>query len=61
MKYVCNICSWVYDEEETCVKWESVPEGFVWELRGVDRKYFSQNREYFAFFSVLIDESSFWR
>ena len=33
MKYVCNLCGWVYDEEETGVKWEDLPEDFACELR----------------------------
>ena len=41
MKYVCNICGWVYDEEEKGVKWEDLPEDFVCELCGVDKSNFS--------------------
>ena len=26
MKYVCDVCGWVYDEEETGVKFEDLPE-----------------------------------
>ena len=29
MKYVCNVCGWVYDEEEAGVKWEDLPEDFA--------------------------------
>ena len=29
MKYVCNVCGWVYDEEETGVKWEDLPDDFA--------------------------------
>ena len=32
MKYVCNVCGWVYDEEETGVKWEDLPDDFACEL-----------------------------
>ena len=28
MKYVCNVCGWVYDEDETGVKWEDLPDDF---------------------------------
>ena len=28
MKYVCDVCGWIYDEEETGVKWEDLPEDF---------------------------------
>ncbi len=29
MKYVCDVCGWVYDEEEKGVKWEDLPEDFA--------------------------------
>ena len=32
MKYVCNMCGWVYDEDEAGVKWEDLPDDFVCEL-----------------------------
>ena len=41
MKYVCNICGWVYDEEEKGVKWEDLPEDFACELCGVGKDDFS--------------------
>ena len=41
MKYVCDVCGWVYDEEETGVKWEELPEDFVCELCGVGKDDFS--------------------
>ena len=41
MKYVCNVCGWVYDEEETGVKWEDLPEDFACELCGVGKEDFS--------------------
>ena len=28
-KWVCDVCGWVYDEEETGIKWEDLPEDFV--------------------------------
>ena len=37
MRYVCDICGWVYDEEETGVKWEDLPEDFACELCGAGR------------------------
>ena len=37
MKYVCNLCGWVYDEEETGVKWEDLPEDFTCELCGAGK------------------------
>lgn len=41
MKYVCEVCGWVYDEEETGVKWEDLPEDFECELCGVGKDQFS--------------------
>lgn len=29
MKYVCNVCGWVYDEDEAGVKWEDLPDDFA--------------------------------
>ncbi len=42
MKYVCNVCGWVYDEEEAGVKWEDLPEDFVCELCGVGKEDFTE-------------------
>ena len=41
MKYVCNLCGWVYDEEEAGGKWEDLPEDFACELCGVGKDDFS--------------------
>ena len=41
MKYVCNVCGWVYDEDEAGVKWEDLPEDFVCELCGVGKDEFT--------------------
>ena len=41
MKYVCDLCGWVYDEEETGVKWEDLPEDFECELCGVGKDQFT--------------------
>jgi len=41
MKYVCNICGWVYDEDEAGVKWEDLPEDFACEVCGVGKEDFS--------------------
>ena len=41
MKYICNICGWIYDEEERGVKWEYLPDDFVCELCGVGKEEFS--------------------
>ena len=42
MKYVCELCGWVYDEAETGIKFEDLPEDFECPLCGVDKSMFSQ-------------------
>ncbi len=50
MKYVCNVCGYVYDETigepesgiAAGTKWEDVPEDFVCPLCGVGKDDFSQ-------------------
>lgn len=41
MKYVCDVCGWVYDEEETGVKFEDLPADFECPLCGVGKDQFS--------------------
>ena len=41
MKYVCNLCGWVYDEDEAGVKWEDLPDDFACELCGAGKDDFS--------------------
>ena len=49
MRYVCNVCGWVYDEELGCpeqgiapgTKFEDLPEDFQCELCGVGKEEFS--------------------
>ncbi|WP_028505857.1 rubredoxin [Ruminococcus sp. FC2018] len=49
MKYVCNVCGYIYDPQEGAVdagvaagtKWEDVPEDFVCPLCGVGKEDFS--------------------
>ena len=49
MKYVCNVCGWVYDEELGCpeqgiapgTKFEDLPEEFQCELCVVGKEEFS--------------------
>ncbi|MBP3271231.1 MAG: rubredoxin [Ruminococcus sp.] len=49
MKYVCDVCGYIYDEAEGCpeagieagTKWEDVPEDFVCPLCGVGKDQFS--------------------
>ena len=53
MKYVCNVCGYVYDEElgdaengiEPGTKWEDLPEDFVCPLCGVGKEDFSEDHE----------------
>lgn len=40
MKYVCQICGHVYDEDVEGVKWEDLPEDWVCPLCGVDKSNF---------------------
>lgn len=50
MKYVCDICGYIYDEAagepekgvEPDTKWEDVPEDFECPLCGVDKSQFSK-------------------
>lgn len=50
MKYVCNVCGWVYDEEEGYpeggiapgTKWEDLPADFECPLCGVGKDEFSE-------------------
>ena len=50
MKYVCDVCGWVYDEEvgdpdngiEAGTKFEDLPEDFECPLCGVDKTNFSE-------------------
>ena len=41
MKYICDVCGWEYDEEESGVKWDDLPEDFECELCGVGKDQFS--------------------
>ena len=41
MKYICNVCGFVYDEAEQDVKWVELPEDFVCVLCGVGKEDFS--------------------
>ena len=40
MKYVCEVCGWVYDEAETGIQFEDLPEDFECELCGVGKDRF---------------------
>ena len=41
MKYICNVCGWVYDEDEAGVKWEDLPDDFTCEMCGVGKEEFT--------------------
>lgn len=41
MKYICELCGWGYDEEETGVKFEDLPADFACELCGAGKDSFS--------------------
>lgn len=51
MKYICNVCEWVYDEEKGYpeggiapgTKWEDVPEDFECPLCSVGKEEFSKS------------------
>lgn len=53
MKYVCEICGWVYDEDEGCpesgiapgTKWEDVPGDFECPVCYVGKDQFSESDE----------------
>ena len=42
MKYVCEVCGYVYDEEAEGVKWEDLPDDYVCPLWGVGKDQFSE-------------------
>lgn len=41
MKYICDLCGWVYDEEENGTKFDELPENFACELCGAGKDDFS--------------------
>ena len=50
MKYVCNVCDWIYDESESAAtdgiapgtKWADVPDDFACPLCGVGKGAFNE-------------------
>ncbi len=50
MKYICELCGWIYDEEKGApeqgvvagTKFKELPEGFICELCGVGKEYFKE-------------------
>ncbi len=43
MKYTCNICGYVYDEEAEGTKWEDLPEDYECPLCGLGKEQFSKD------------------
>ena len=41
MKYICDVCGGEYDEEESNVKWEDLPDDFECDLCGVGKDQFT--------------------
>ncbi len=42
MKYICDVCGYVYDEEAEGTKWEDLPEDYECPLCSVGRDQFSK-------------------
>lgn len=42
MKYICNVCGYIYDEEAEGKKWEELPEDYECPLCGVGKEEFSK-------------------
>lgn len=42
MKYICDVCGFVYDEEAEGTKWEDLPEDYECPLCGVSKDQFSK-------------------
>ena len=53
MRYVCNVCGWVYDEDEQGVKWEDLPEDFLASFAAWVKTNFRPKSKIFLSFSFL--------
>ncbi len=42
MKYICDVCGYVYDEDIEGTKWEDLPEDYECPLCGVGKDQFSK-------------------
>lgn len=42
MKYVCNVCQWIYDEENEEKKFNELPEDWVCPICGAGKEMFSE-------------------
>lgn len=45
MRYICNRCGWIYDEEQTGIKWEDLPEDFKCPRCGAGKDEFSEDED----------------
>jgi rubredoxin len=41
MKYICDVCGYIYDEAAEGARWEEVPDDFGCPLCGVGKEQFS--------------------
>lgn len=42
MKYICNVCGYIYDDEKEEVKFEDLPEDWTCPLFGVPKSEFTK-------------------
>lgn len=42
MKYQCDVCQWIYDEEKEGLKFEDQPENFVCPICGAGKDMFTK-------------------
>ena len=42
MKYICNVCGYIYDDEKEEVKFEDLPEEWTCPLCGVPKSEFTK-------------------
>lgn len=42
MKYKCNLCGWIYDEEEQDTKFEDLPEDWTCPMCGAPKSEFTK-------------------
>ncbi len=42
MKYQCDVCQWIYDEEKEEVKFEDQPESYVCPICGAGKDMFTK-------------------
>lgn len=43
MKYICDICGFVYDDEQEAVKFEDLPDNWVCPICGAGKDSFSKS------------------